>query len=193
MTHLGEEGPWKGSSQEGLVHNPTVGPASLSGPFSAPYPQEALCNRGTEHSLLRARPAANPAPTCRLCPPCMQTLSSSPVPPASRARCCEARALPSNAARGSWKRRTVRAGRIGDLRPRNCLALLALHKGGEYPRERSAHAFPLQLEIGHSVHWQIFFFSFSYFFFRFFPFFFFFPLLVLFMLLNALPARSGPR
>lgn len=140
--------------------------------LSAPYPQEALCKRGTEHSLLRAHPAASPAPTCRLCPPCMQTLSGSPAPPASRARRCEARALPSRAARGSWKRRTLRAGRIGYLSPRNCLALLALRKGGEYPRERSAHAFPLQLEIGHSVHWQFLFFSFSYFF-LFFPFFFF--------------------
>lgn len=69
-----------------------------------------------------------------------------------------------------------RAGRAGDLRPRDCLALLALYKGGEYPRERSAHAFPLQLEIGHSVHWQFFlsfacflsFLSFLFFFFFFF-------------------------
>lgn len=29
-----------------------------------------------------------------------------------------------------------------DLKPRNCLAQFVLYKGGEYPRERSAHAFP---------------------------------------------------
>lgn len=29
-----------------------------------------------------------------------------------------------------------------DLRSRNCLARFALYKGGEYPREHSAHAFP---------------------------------------------------
>lgn len=48
--------------------------------------------------------------------------------------------LPSTAAGGKLEDENIR-GRW-DLRPRNCLAQFVLYKGGEYPREHSAHDFP---------------------------------------------------
>lgn len=79
----------------------------------------------------------------------VQNLAQRPsVPPASRGRpplppqsTCSA----SKATRGKLEDETVRGRR--DLRPRNCLARFALCKGGEYPRERSAHAFPCSWKL----------------------------------------------
>lgn len=89
--------------------------------------------------------------------------------------------------RGKLEDENVRGRR--DLRPRTCLARCALSEGGAQPRDRSAPAFPcswgsVAVCIGSAVCvvWGWFFLVSG---------FLGFCLLALFLLLNALAARSG--
>lgn len=74
----------------------------------------------------------------------LQTFPRGPAP--SPSTC-----WPSAAARGKLEDENARGRR--DLRPRNCLARFVLYKGGEYPRELSAHAFPHSWKLV-TLHWQ---------------------------------------
>lgn len=90
--------------------------AALPGPRGiAPCPDPAAFPAGSPYLLLR-----------RPCPGAERL-------PRARARLQQ---------RPGGKLEDENVGGRRDLSPRNCLAQFVLYKGGEYPRERSAHAFP---------------------------------------------------
>lgn len=209
------------SSPESLVQTPSVACICLSTPFlhylgASCHAQCPPCHPLQETmALLRPRAAPFPgSPWGGLFAegasplPAPGRLGSNPgrqhLPPAGSALhtcgpCAEAERLQRAGAaaerhmlafksnQGTLEDENVRGRR--DLRPRNCLARFALYKGGEYPRERSAHAFPCSWKLVTVCIGRVEFFCWWGFLGGFFCLF----LFLLFMLLNALPARSRLR
>lgn len=175
-----EEGPW-GTAPSTAQVLPPPSPPLPEPPGACPRARHPPCQPSQDPVALLRAPAA-PCPDPAAFPagsPYLLLRRPCPGPE----RLPRARARLQQRPGGKLEDENVRGRR--DLSPRNCLAQFVLYKGGEYPRERSAHAFPrswksVTLCIGRIIFVGIFFPPFSIFFF-----------FLLFTLLKALPDRLG--
>lgn len=119
-----------------------------SSPLPRHPPGRALCRRGIAAASSGGRSGSNPSrqhlplvgSALHTCRPCAEAERLQRAGAATKKHVL---AFKSN--QGKLENENVRGRR--DLRPRNCLARFALYKGGEYPRECSAHAFPCSWKL----------------------------------------------
>lgn len=116
--------PFPGSPRGGLF---------AEGALPLPAPGRSGSNPGRQHL-----PPAGSA--LRACRPCAEAERLQRAGAAA-----EKHVLAFKSNQGTLEDENGRGRR--DLRPRNCLARFALRKGGEYPRECSAHAFPCSWKL----------------------------------------------
>lgn len=144
-----QEGPWGTAPRTAQVLPPPCPPLSEPPGCLSRCPGLTLPPSWEPVALLRAPAAPCPAPGAFPAGSPYLAVLCRPSPGAQRL--LPARAGLQQRPGGKLEDENARGRR--DLRPRNCLARFVLYKGGEYPRELSAHAFPHSWKLV-TLHWQ---------------------------------------